>query len=92
MEIKEIIKKIEADQNYSLKGLIKIGVFENTIGFKSYQSCLKFILKDMLLKEKGILKTEMIGSKEHTIYIMSGKNIINFLKKYEQKNQKNCQD
>lgn len=85
MEIKELLKKIKPDKNYSLKGIMKLGVFEHTLGFKSYQTCLKFILKDNAQKG-GIFKATIVGEGRQTVYILKGKNIINFLKMYETKN------
>lgn len=96
MELKELIKTIQPDNSYSLKGAIKMGIFEKTFGYKSYPPCLSFILRDRSNKNGGILKAEIAGEGKGTLYIMKGKNIINFLKMYEKKiatksdSQKNC--
>lgn len=85
MGIKELINKIKPEKNYSLSGAIKLGVFEQTIGYRSYPPCLNFILKDTLKGGAGILKAKMAGEGPATLYMMQGKNIINFLKMYEEK-------
>ena len=92
MELKELIKTIEPEKSYSLKGIMKMGIFENTFGYKSYPSCLNFILKDRADKNSGILKAEIAGEGKRTLYIMRGKNIINFLKMYEKKIAKESSD
>jgi hypothetical protein len=82
------METIKPDKTYNLKGLIRLGIFEKTLGFKSYPSCLNFILKDRAEKNGGILKAEIVGEGKRTLYIMRGKNIINFLKMYDDQNAK----
>lgn len=87
MELKELIKTIDPNKQYSLKGAMKIGVFKETLGCISYPPCLNFVLRDRAEKNGGILKTDIVGEGRRTLYIMRGQNIINFLKKYAKKNE-----
>lgn len=74
-----MIKKIDPQAWYTLTGLVQQGLFPWCgSDIRSYRN---FVQKD--LEDKNLLGTVVIGEGTSTRYKFQGKNIINFIERFE---------
>lgn len=82
-DLNKVIKSITADKIYTVTDIVKGEMLPDV---KTYPSVLGRVREDLMLPKKDqLLKVLKVGTGDATRYLITGKNLIKYLKLYAQR-------